>query len=1009
MARLIQPSFGKGEVGDDLHGRVDTAAYQSALATARNVIIRAQGGVERRPGTGFIGPVKDHTVVSRLIRFRFKTTDAYVLEFGNLYMRVIREDGHVLETAVNITGATVANPVVVTAVAHGYANGDEVYITGVVGMTEINDQRFVVADKTDDTFELTNQVTGTDINGSAFTAYSSGGTVDKVFELATPYLTADLFNIKFTQSADVMTLTHATYGARELTRTDHDAWTLTEPTFAPAQTHPTGITVTVDGADNGVTYFYRVTALADETLEESLSGTNNTSQAITGATVADPVVITSVAHGFVNGDEVYIESVGGMTEINDRRFTVAGKTDDTFQLEGEDGSGHTAYTSGGTAKLTFVTTAVGTTAADNTIAWTAAAGAQKYAVYRKDENDLYGLIGETEDTTFKDSGKTPDLDSSPPRDFNPFLSSGNFPGTVSYYEQRRVMGGSTNNPDTKYYSQTGNHSNFTSSSPAAADDGMTAALNALEVNEIRHFVPGNDLLVLTSGGEWRINSGADTGFSIDTLKQKPQSYWGCSHLRPLTIGNTTLFAEDGSATVRSLGYSLSVDGYTGTDMTILAPHLFETYTIKDWTFGRAPDPVIYGVRTDGDATVLTFHQEQEVVAWARWDTLGKFESVTSIRTDHDPLNDTIYYIVKRLINGNIVRYIEHIHRNTFTDVRDAYFVDCGLTLDSPLTISGATAANPVVITATAHGFSDGDEIDIFGIEWVADFDSEDNETQPDQLNTRRYFAADVATDTFALVNQNNPVTMTGATQANPIVVTAAGHGFSDGDMVAFLSVAGMTDLNGNTYKISSATTDTFELTTAGDVDIDSTGFGAYTSGGKVYNCEDGTAFNAYVEGGTAREAVLVISGLRHLESTAVEVLADGNAVPGLTVSATGTLTLTRRASRVHIGLKYISDVETLNPEAPQGTIQGLKQKVAAVIVRFKRSRGLLVGPSSDKLVEMKQREFEKMSDPTALLTGDKRVVLLPDWNSNGRVFLRQRYPLPMHILAIMRDIEIADD
>lgn len=71
---------------------------------------------------------------------------------------------------------------------------------------------------------------------------------------------------------------------------------------------------------------------------------------ITGATQANPVVITSTGHGLSNGDKVKISSVGGMTEINDRVFTVAGSTSNTFQLSGEDGSSHTAYTSGGTWK-----------------------------------------------------------------------------------------------------------------------------------------------------------------------------------------------------------------------------------------------------------------------------------------------------------------------------------------------------------------------------------------------------------------------------------------------------------------------------------------------------------------------------------------------------------------------------------------------------------------------------------------------------------------------------------
>ena len=149
-----------------------------------------------------------------------------------------------------------------------------------------------------------------------------------------------------------------------------------------------------------------------------------------------------------------------------------------------------------------------------------------------------------------------------------------------------------------------------------------------------------------------------------------------------------------------------------------------------------------------------------------------------------------------------------------------------------------------------------------------------------------------------------------------------------------------------------------------------------------------------------------ITGLRHLLNTEVVVLADGNVITGTTVSATGGITLANTASRVHIGLRYISDIETLDIESPTGTVQSALKKIARVNVRLKKSRGMLIGPNSSNLIEWKQRELEKMGSPTALLTGDAEVILLPDWNSNGRIFIRQKDPLPMHVLAIMPDINL---
>ena len=359
MARIIQSAFSRGEISPSFYGRVGTDMYATALRTARNVDVHISGGVSSRPGSKFIGPVKTHTDTPRLVEFQFKTTDKYILEFGDAYMRVIRDDGYVLESAKTITAATVANPVVVTSASHGYSNGDEVYITGVVGMTELNGRRFIVADKTANTFELTLQETGVDVDGLTYTAYSSAGTAAKIYEIVTPYAIADVFEFTYTQSADVMTFCNRGYPQQELSRLDHDDWTIAAISFGTTVTAPGHITITVN-TTGSETERYRVTTISQDG-EESLPGLDGENLTpITGATVANPVVVTAVAHGRVNGDKVFLHDVGGMVEINDLYFTVAGKTADTFQLSGINGLGYTAYTSGGWLH----TVITGATAAD---------------------------------------------------------------------------------------------------------------------------------------------------------------------------------------------------------------------------------------------------------------------------------------------------------------------------------------------------------------------------------------------------------------------------------------------------------------------------------------------------------------------------------------------------------------------------------------------------------------------------------------------------------------------
>lgn len=81
-----------------------------------------------------------------------------------------------------------------------------------------------------------------------------------------------------------------------------------------------------------------------------------TTTSITAATAADPVVISASGHGFSNGNKVAIKAAGGMVEINDRIFTVAGVSGADFNLQDDipgniDGTGFTTFTSGGTVQL----------------------------------------------------------------------------------------------------------------------------------------------------------------------------------------------------------------------------------------------------------------------------------------------------------------------------------------------------------------------------------------------------------------------------------------------------------------------------------------------------------------------------------------------------------------------------------------------------------------------------------------------------------------------------------
>ena len=197
MTTISQRSFSAGEVSPSLYARVDLTKYATGLRTCKNNIVLRYGGLSNRPGTDYITEVSDSSKVVKLIPFVFNTDQTYVLEFGNLYMRVIK-DGILQRLASDtITGVTQANPGVVSCV-NTDSNGDEVLISDIVGMSELNTRSFKVSNVTGTTFEL-QDMSGTNFDTSALTAYTSGGISEKVYEVVTTYTDSEVQSINLIQ------------------------------------------------------------------------------------------------------------------------------------------------------------------------------------------------------------------------------------------------------------------------------------------------------------------------------------------------------------------------------------------------------------------------------------------------------------------------------------------------------------------------------------------------------------------------------------------------------------------------------------------------------------------------------------------------------------------------------------------------------------------------------------------------------------------------------------------
>jgi len=661
---LVSSSFSRGEVTPELGGRVDIATYKTSLATCRNMIVRSYGGVYNRGGTQFIGFARGTGAdggPSRLRRFRFNTTDVYILEFSNLAMRVIRNDAYVLDTLKAVTAVTAGG--VVTIAAHGYSAFDMVVMDdSFVGAPLLAGRWVSVGSPTTDTFQALDPITGSPITNIGG-AYVSGGHAGHVYTLTTPYTYADLPQMSFVQSADVMTITVADQAEQELTRTGDAAWVLTTPTFAPSITPPTAL-VAVAVTTGSTGYFYVVTAIDAATGEESLI--SNVSLVSNGA---DPTV------------NPWLNSLAWVAPVG---FTVA-----------------------------------------------------LYSIYRA-INGIFGFIGDSPTTTFIDNNFQPDLSTNPPLVATDPFAGGNNPGTAMYFQQRLIRAGSTAAPDTLYCSQTGLYFNFNVSQPSVDSDALTLTLTSREVNAVRHMVPiKQDLITFTTGQEWRVTANG-AAFAAPNLAILSQSSWGTGYLEPILIGLTILYVRENGLCVRSARYTYLSDAYTGEEVSLLSSHLLSPQAqMTSWAFGITPDPVVIGVLSSGQATCLTYQEEQQINAWTRWDTQGAWEAVEITRPDlsSDSLDDEIYFVANRVVDGATnVRTVEKISPRRFTDVRDCFFVDAGLSFDHPVAITGINfGGGGVTITAPGHGLTTGTTVSISDVNWQPAYDANWNLIVPVQL------------------------------------------------------------------------------------------------------------------------------------------------------------------------------------------------------------------------------------------------------------------------------------
>ena len=153
-----------------------------------------------------------------------------------------------------------------------------------------------------------------------------------------------------------------------------------------------------------------------------------------------------------------------------------------------------------------------------------------------------------------------------------------------------------------------------------------------------------------------------------------------------------------------------------------------------------------------------------------------------------------------------------------------------------------------------------------------------------------------------------------------------------------------------------------------------------------------------------------ISGLNHLEGQTVSVLVDGATHPNEVVTS-GSITLDRPGSKVHVGLAYNSFIQTnrLEAGAGDGTAQGKTKRINKVVVRFLATVGAKAGAELTALDEIQFRSPSvPMNQAVPPFTGDKLIEWPGSYDFDAYMVVQQPQPLPMTIVAIMPQVHTQD-
>ena len=532
-----------------------------------------------------------------------------------------------------------------------------------------------------------------------------------------------------------------------------------------------------------------------------------------------------------------------------------------------------------------------------------------------------------------------------------------FPGAVAFYEQRLIYGGSNNNPETLFLSESANPNNFTIGTNQTDPLQITVTASD-DANRIEWIRGTEDFLAIGGFGDLiRITAGQGReaiGPNPDNFPSaKPTNTFGSADINPISADEFIMFVDRNGRFLLTFQKDDITGIYTPVNRSELADHITVS-GIKQISYQRGRPNVIWVLLNDGSLSGLTISKEQQVSAWHRHTTDGKFISIgtTPLGTDG---YDTLWMCVERKINGLKRYYIEYLNVTPNYPLRDNF--DRGNEEDDDLRYLRALA-----------------EVQKQGI----------------HLDSAVTFDGSVRG-----INANADLTLSAATGTG-VTVAASASVFASSDV-------------GNQIWVKSISGERF-----GRLKITQFNSATEIEGNVILDFDSVDVLSAGEWYLTASE----LSGIDHLEGRVVGVVSDGGIHPDRTVTS-GSISLESETSVAHVGLKYQGIVETMNLEAGSfiGTAQTKLKNVTYAGIKMLNTLGLKYGDNFYTAQRRLVRTAQNLMDtPPPLFTGEEQLEF---FNTNRdrskvghalekRIVIVQDLPLPAQIQGIIPYFELSD-